>query len=221
MPRTTEKNNLILGMLSAWSVCLLLILYIPVTILGILALRSPRDPIADPYFTIMEVLILLIAPLLTITFAAFYIRTKPTHKIFSLIALICMSILAVITSCVHFMILTVSKPMSAAGISTASLLFSFKWPSVVYALDILAWDWFFGLSVIFAACACTEQERTLRRTLILSGVLSLIGLIGVPTANMNIRNIGILGYTIVAAAAFYMMGVCFRKQLRAPILKKK
>jgi hypothetical protein len=31
------------------------------------------------------------------------------------------------------------------------LFLSFKWPSVSYALTILAWDVFFALSVLFAA----------------------------------------------------------------------
>jgi len=55
------------------------------------------------------------------------------------------------------------------------------------------------------------SEKSLRTVMIVSGIISLIGLIGVPLANMNIRNIGILGYTIVAAIAFLMMGIVFQR----------
>jgi hypothetical protein len=38
-------------------------------------------------------------------------------------------------------------------------LFSFKWPSVVYALDILGWDIFFPLSMWFAAPVFSGSGR--------------------------------------------------------------
>jgi hypothetical protein len=60
-----------------------------------------------------------------------------------------MIILADITCSVHFVILTVSRQIVAAGFPWATQFFSFEWPSVVYALDILAWDVFFALSMLF------------------------------------------------------------------------
>jgi hypothetical protein len=58
---------------------------------------------------------------------------------------------------------------------------------------------FFGLALLFAVPAFTHRsDATLvRRGLILSGSLSLIGLVG-PFANvLGLRTIGIVGYTIV------------------------
>ncbi len=45
--------------------------------------------------------------------------------------------------------------------------------------------------------------------MIVSGVLSLAGLIGVPLANMQVRNIGIIGYGVVAPVLFLLLGIVF------------
>jgi hypothetical protein len=202
-----------LGTFSAWTVSALIVLYVIALSLGLLSLPSPQDPIADPYFSIMEILILLMAPLLVTLMASVHAYASPEDKSYSLSALIFMILLAGITSAVHFVVLTVSRQIEAAGFSGAALLFSFQWPSVIYTLDILAWDWFFSLSVLFGAAVFKtgRLERTVRTVMIISGVLSLAGLIGVPLANMNVRNIGIVGYTVVALVAFIMMGVVFRR----------
>jgi hypothetical protein len=130
---------------------------------------------------------------------------------YSFIALIFMIIMACITSSVHFVILTVSKQIEIAGFGDASLLFSFKWPSVAYTLDILAWDWFFALSMLFASIVFSGSrlEITLRTLMIISGILSLVGLIGVPLANMQVRNIGIIGYAVVSLFIFPLLGIIF------------
>jgi hypothetical protein len=57
---------------------------------------------------------------------------------------------------VHFVILSVSRHVEFAGLAWAPLLLSFKWPSVAYALDILAWDVFVGLSMLCAAPVFAE-----------------------------------------------------------------
>ena len=50
----------------------------------------------------------------------------------------------------HFVILTLSRQAALAGQPWAPLLLSFRRPPGVYALDILAWDFFFPLSMLFA-----------------------------------------------------------------------
>jgi hypothetical protein len=60
---------------------------------------------------------------------------------------------------------------------------------VVYTLDILAWDFFFALSMLFAAPVFKggRLETMVRILMIASGIVSLAGLIGVPLANMDVR----------------------------------
>ncbi len=166
-----EKHRVI-GITSTLISVFLLMAYIPVTTLGLLSLESPQAPIADPYFTMMELIILLLAPLLVVNMVVVHAYAKPKDKTYGLIAIIFMIIMATITSCVHFAVLTVSRQIEAIGFSWAPLLFSFKWPSVVYALDILAWDWFFALSMLFGALVfgAGRLENSLRMTMIVSGV---------------------------------------------------
>ena len=202
-----------LGVISAWTICLVLVVYMVVLTIGLVTLKSPLDPISDPYFSIMEILIFVTAPLMVIAMASVHAYASAETKPYSLMALIFMILMACITSGVHFVVLTVSHQIEAAGFPGASLLFAFKWPSVIYTLDILAWDWFFALSMLFAAPVFKtgKLERTARFFMIVSGVLSLLGLLGIPLANMNVRNIGIVGYTIVALVAFLVMGIVFRR----------
>jgi hypothetical protein len=89
---------------------------------------------------------------------------------------------------------------------------------VTYTLDILAWDFFFALSMLFAAPVfkAGRLETAVRWLLIVSGVLSLAGLIGVPLANMQVRNIGIVGYVPVAVVAFLLLGLVFGRTQPMP-----
>ncbi len=200
-----------IGRAAAWAVFFLGVVYAVTTALGFLSLRSPEDPIGDPYFSIMELLAVIMAPLMVVVMVAVHAYAPPETKAYSLTALIFMILLAGITSCVHFVILTVGRQIEAAGFTWAPLFFSFKWPSVVYALDILAWDWFFALSLLFAAPVfkAARLEKMLRILMIVSGILSLAGLIGVPLADMQVRNIGIIGYAVIAPFVFLLLGIVF------------
>ena len=56
-------------------------------------------------------------------------------------------------------------------------------------------------------------ETLLRIFLIISGVLSLAGILGIPLNNMQIRNIGIIGYTIFAIVVFFLLGIAFNRRV--------
>lgn len=200
-----------LGSLAAWTISFLLIAYGVVTALGFVSLQSTDDPIGDPYFTLMELLIVILAPLIVILWGVVYVQARSETKIFALVSLVFMSLMAGITSCGHFVVLTVGRPLMATGEAWAIHTFSFSWPSVVYTLDILAWDWFFPLALLFAVPVFNQGriEKTIRVFLVVSGVLSLAGLIGVPLGNMQIRNIGIVGYAVVSLGVFICLGVLF------------
>ncbi|MDK2889623.1 MAG: hypothetical protein PWR21_255 [Methanoculleus sp.] len=207
-----------LGRTAALGVFSLMIAYAVTLVLGLLSLESPADPIGDPYFSLLELLIIVMAPLMVIVMVAVHAYASPETRGYSLTALAFMVVLAGITSSVHFVILTVSRQIASAGFPWASFFFSFEWPSVAYALDILAWDVFFALSMLFAAPVFRtgRLERTVRVLMIASGVLSLLGLIGVPLADMGIRNIGILGYVGVGLVVFLLLGVVFGRARTVP-----
>ena len=52
-----------IGRAAAWAIFSLGMLYLVPLVLGVLSLTSPQDPIGDPYFSMMELLILPIVPL--------------------------------------------------------------------------------------------------------------------------------------------------------------
>ncbi len=196
------------GRAAAWVSAFLLTVYTVTTILGFLSLSSPDEPMGDPWFTLMELLIVLILPFMVVSMVSLYAGAPRERKGRALAALVFMVLTAGISSSVHFVILTVSRRIGAADFPWFDLFFSFKWPSVVYALDILAWDLFFALSMLFGAAVFGKGrlERAARLLMIISGLLSLAGLAGVLLGNMQVRNIGILGYTVAAIAAFVLMG---------------
>lgn len=201
----------IIGRVASMAVFALGVAYAIVTFLGFLSLESPQDPIGNPYFAIMELLILLIAPLMVISLTAVHAYARSDDKIYSLIALIFMILTAGITSSVHFLILTVSPHVDVSANSWGASMFIFEWPSVVYALDILAWDWFFALSMLFAAPVFRGGGlvKVVRSLFVISGILSLAGLIGVLLSDMQIRNIGIIGYGVAAPVAFLLLAIIF------------
>lgn len=168
-------------------------------LIGLLTLKSKLEPISNPWFSIMELLILIMAPFMVLLMAEVHAYAANEVKVLSLTALIFMSIVSCITCSIHFLILTVSRQASIASLSKIALVFSFKWPSVVYVLDILAWDFFFGLSMLCAAPVFSDDRLkvTIRVLMITSGILSLVGLSGPVVGNMQIRNIGIIGYAVV------------------------
>jgi hypothetical protein len=213
-----------IGRAAAWAVFFLAVVYLVPLVLGLRSLASPQDPIGDPYFSMMELLIVLMAPAMVVSMVAVHAYARPEVKVYSFTALAFMLLLAGITSSVHFVILTVSHQIEAAVFPGLPLLLSFTWPSVAYTLDILAWDVFFALAMLFAAPVFKggRLETTVRILLIVSGDLCLAGLIGVPLANMHVwfwydvRNIGVLGYAVVAPVAFLLIGMLFGRTEQVP-----
>jgi hypothetical protein len=164
-------------------------------------------PIGDPVLAVMEALTLLSAMAILITMAAVHQHAADDRRIFAAIALTLTAIFAGITSTVHFIELTASRQVGVAEIA---------WPSARYAAELLAWDWFLGAALIFAALVFDQggAERTLRRALLLSGVLSFAGIAGPLVGHMGVQRIGILGYAVVLPIAFFLLARFFWAQDR-------
>ena len=200
-----------LGMLSAVGVVVLGAAYAVTLAAGLSSLRSPQQPIGDPFFPLLEILIILSAPLMVALMVSVHAWAPPEAKAYSLAALVFMSLLAVVTCGVHFVILTVGRQIGSVGLPWFSLLFSFTWPSVPYALDILAWDLFFGLSMLLAAPVFRgDRLRTsIRLLMIVSGVLALGGLSGAVVGDMQLRMIGVVGYAGVFPVVTVLLTMVF------------
>jgi hypothetical protein len=185
-----------LGIFSAVGFIVLGVAYAITLTVGFLSLKSPQQPIGDPMFSILEVLILVMMPVMVGLMVAVHAWAPPHAKPLSLTAIVFIGALAAVTCSVHFVILTLSRQAAFAGQPWLPLVLSFRWPSVVYALDILGWDFFFALSMLFAAPVFGGSRLTvsIRVVMTASGVLALAGLGGVVTGDMQLRTIGIVGY---------------------------
>jgi hypothetical protein len=183
--------------------------YVVITTVGLVSLKSPQEPIPDPFNFLMEVLIVVTAPLYVAVMVAVHAYAARDVKAYSLMALAFMIVCAAITSSVHFVMLTVSRQVEFTSVSWMPLFLSWKWPSVIYAVDIVAWDWFYGLSLLFAALVFKggKLETAVRIALAVSGVLSLAGLLFLPFGNIQLRMIGILGYAGLAPVVYVLLAI--------------
>jgi hypothetical protein len=202
-----------LGIFSAAATVILLVAYATTLAVGLLSLESPEQPIGDPMFTILEVLIILMMPAMVALMVVVHAWAPMHLKTLSLTSVVFMGLLAGLTCIVHFVVLTLSRQPEFTGQSWLPLVLSFNWPSVVYALDILGWDVFFPLSVLFAAPVFwgSRLAAWIRVLMITSGVLSLAGLSGVVVGDMQLRNIGFVGYVGVFLVVAALLAVLFYK----------
>jgi hypothetical protein len=200
-----------LGIFSATATFILIFAYAVTLVMGLMSLESPQEPIGNPMFTILEVLIIIMMPAMVALMVAVHAWAPMHAKTLSLTSVVFMGLLAGVTCIVHFSILTLSRQPEFAGQSWLPLVLSFEWPSVVYALDILAWDVFFPLSMLFAAPAFRGSRLAawIRVLMIASGVLSLAGLSGVVAGDMQLRNIGIVGYVGVFLVVAALLAILF------------
>lgn len=198
-----------LGKWSAFGQFLIGVTYIAMLTVGF-AIHGLSEPIVDPLLAIMEVLTLLSAPLLVVMMAAVHGYASPNRKTYSLIALAFMILVAGTTSAVHFAELTALRQLGTAGI---------VWPSPAYAIELLAWNLFLGLSLLFAAPVFEGGglEERIRRGLLVSGALCLAGVVGPAVGNMRLQLVGVLGYAGVLPVVCFMLWRLFRSDPRPRI----
>ena len=214
MLSNTKSASFRLVIASGNAVALLCLVYAAVLAGGLITLPSPDEQIQNPWFTLMEVLILAIAPLMVAFAVGMHSHAQQEQKSIALLGVVFMSMCAAVTCLVHFTVLTLSRQPAAVAAAWAPLVFAFAWPSVVYALEILAWDFFFPLGALFLALATqpTGNHRLVKGLLLGSSALSFIGLAGVPLANMHVRNIGIVGYAVLFPIAALLLAVTLKRE---------
>ena len=151
----------------------------------------------------MEVLTLLSAPPMVVLMATIHDYASVNRKIYGVIALAFTILFTGMTSAVHFVELTVGRQLGSSG---------FVWPSPVYAVELLAWDLFLGLALLFAAPVFDGggPARRVRRSLLISGVLCVAGVVGPMVGNMRLQLVGVLGYAGGLPVVCFMLARLFR-----------
>src|ERR687883_1103951 len=95
-----------LGIFSAAATVILLVAYALTLAVGLASLESPQQPIGDPMFSILEILIILMMPAMVALMVAVHAWAPLAVKTLSLISLVFMGLLAGETCSLHFVILT-------------------------------------------------------------------------------------------------------------------
>ena len=206
-----------LGVVSGAAVAALCFVYLVVLVIGLATLPSPDHPVQQPWFALLELLILFIAPAMVALAVAICCSASPGRLPLALLGLVFFAMCALTTSAVHFGILVLGGHAAFAGEPWSTLVFSFRWPSLAYALDILAWDVFFPLGALFLAPAVQGAglARGVRALLVISAVLALAGLARVVLGDMQVRLIGVVGYVLCFPVAAAMLALRFHRERRA------
>jgi hypothetical protein len=203
----------ILGMVGAWTAFIVNEAYAVTSGLGYLSVKSPSDPVGDPYLSIMSGLIVLMAPFLVITMVAVHAYTAPERKSYSLAALAFMILLAGITSSVNFALLTIARQPTPTPPEWVASFIPSGWPPVPQALDFFAWDWFFGLSMLFAAAVFREGRlaKAVRALMLVTAVLCFLGLAWLFVSPPQATIIGILGWGVAGPIVFLLLANLFTR----------
>lgn len=208
----THKNYQI-GAWAARAVFVVTLLYIMTGVVWLVsegdpALRQSLTP-TDPYLAILESLIVLWCPLMVVTMASVQAYTAPEKATCSLAALSFMTLLAGVTSSIHFVQLVAVRRIDPRSLNALAPIVSlpWRWPSVVFALDLLAWDLFFGLSMLFGALIFNggKLETALRRMMLLSGALCIAGILGPALGDLRFQSIAIVGYAGLGTVVFLLL----------------
>jgi hypothetical protein len=175
-------NPLQIRHIGFWSGLVLVILGL--TYLGLIVammLSGSGFPPVEPFQTIFNVLILITAVWMVFFWSILHQVAPVERKLYSQASFAMIVIFATLTSINRYVGLTVVKQSLASGNTNGLQWFlPYSWPSVMLALEILAWGFFFGL-----ACLCLAPvfmngrlERAIFWTLILTGILSLLAALG-------------------------------------------
>jgi hypothetical protein len=194
---TGTRNDRLIGVWSARVIFAIGVAYAVVIIAGFVSLGNLHDPLQDPYLGIAELLIIFMAPVMVLLMVAIHACAPPRARVFSLTALGWMLVVAALTITVHFVELTVVRRIEPSAVPGFPRLFGFEWPSMLYGVDIAAWDFFLGLSLLFAVPVFRRHYAAARRGLLLAGSLCLAGLVGPAINVIAWREIGIFGYAVV------------------------
>jgi hypothetical protein len=220
-PRTGEHREMTftqtarrLGIASATATAILIVAYAITLAVGFASLTSPDEPIRDPMVSILELLIIAMMPVMVTMMVAVHAWAPARAKALSFASVIFMGALCVLTCSIHSMVLTMSHHPAFAGEPWLPLVIEFRWPSAAYVLDVLGWDFFFPLSMLFGAMVFSGSRLAtwIRVAMVVSGVLAFAGLIGAFTGNMQVRNIGVVGYVGVFLVVAVLLAIFFYRE---------
>ncbi len=146
--------------------------------------------------TVMEILTIWAAVVILQFMIELYRGSSENRKSQSMIALILTACMATVTIINHFIYLTVLNQIFHEKAMPSWLLLD-GWPSVTKGFECVSWGFFLGMAMIFASSALTDfGNKAAAWTMRISGILTLAGLIGPISGNMNFYILSTIGYSV-------------------------
>lgn len=196
-----------LGFGSAIALTVVCLAYLVVVAVGVA--RAGLDaPIVDPVLAVMEILTMVAAILYCVLLYAVRSTAQPGRRPVATIALTFGMAMAGLTCAVHGFALAVARRTGS---------FTLEWPSLLYAVELLAWDVLLGVSLLAAAAVFRGPglNAAARVSLGVSGVLCLAGSVGPLVGDMALQRIGIVGYGLGLPIASAVVAAVFRARASA------
>lgn len=162
--------------------------------------------------TVMEILTVWAALVIIQFMAELYKGSSESRKSQGMLALIFSVCMAVVTIMNHFIYITVLNQIYNNKAMPAWLLLD-GWPSITKGLECVAWGFFLGLSMLFASRVLEDWgNKPITWTMRISGILTLAGLTGPITGNMNFYMLSTIGYSVGFLIISIEMIVYFNKK---------
>jgi hypothetical protein len=139
----------------------------------------------------------------------------PDSKVFTQTSLGLIVIFATLTSINRYVALTVVRQSIDMGITDGLNWFMpYGWPSIMAAIEVLAWGFFLGLAFLFLAPVFRKGklELAIIWTLIISGIFSLLAVVGQIMNSVALNLLGIVAWGPGLTVLFVLFAIWFKTQ---------
>jgi hypothetical protein len=170
-------------------------------------------PPAEPYISIVSVVSLVSAPLFVFLWVILNNVVSPEKRIFTQTSLALIVIFATLTSINRYVALTVVHQSIDMGITDGLNWFMpYGWPSVMAAIEVLAWGFFLGLAFLFLAPTFRQGklELAIFWTLTISGSFALVAVLGQIMNSAVLNMLGIIAWGPGLILLFSLLASWFR-----------
>ena len=151
----------------------------------------------EPFQTIIHVLVMLMAGWMVFLWAVLHRSTPDDRKAFSLASFGMVIALAALTCINRYVALTVVRQsLGARDVPGLQWFLPYTWPSVMLAIEILAWGFFLGLACLSLAPVFRTGPfaRGLFWALLATGVLALCAALGQIVGSVALSFAGLAGW---------------------------
>ncbi len=176
-------------------------------------------PPTEPFLTMFNILILLTAVWMVLFWTILNYAAPAERKIFSQASMALIVIFAALTSINRYVGLTVVRQSLTSGDTNGLQWFMpYSWPSIMLAIEYLAWGVFFGIACLCLAPAFRGGRlgNSIFWVLIFTGIMSLLAPIGQAVGSNHLdfnpfTFAGMLGWGPGLTTAAALITIWFKK----------